>query len=168
MREAPQGGVFIAGRFIPGGSQVRIPSHVIQRDPKNFERPLEYLPERWLKTADDKLFNKGAFFPLLVPTALLIGRSLTTWLLCSLFGPFQCVIRCFTLVVADCSSARSCVGKQFAYQEMRLFIATILWKYDMKFSAGFDSYAWEAHVKDNGTLLEIHEPLDVVLACRKL
>jgi hypothetical protein len=61
----------------------------------------------------------------------------------------------------------SCVGKQFAYQEMRLFIATILWKYHMSFKAGFDSVAWEEHVKDNGTLLEIHEPLEVVLTSRK-
>jgi cytochrome P450 len=66
MREAPPGGVFVAGHLIPGGSQVRVPSHIIHRDPENFERPLEYLPERWLKSSDLKVFNKGAFFPLQV------------------------------------------------------------------------------------------------------
>ncbi|KAL8278141.1 hypothetical protein RQP46_009465 [Phenoliferia psychrophenolica] len=129
MRQAPEGGILVAGRFIPGGAQVRVPSHVIQRDPANFERPLEFLPDRWIKSEDNKIFNKGAFFPFL-------------------FGPFHCV------------------GKQFAYQEMRLFTATILHKYKVAFRPGFDSFAWEKNIEDNGTLLEISEPLDVILTRR--
>jgi len=132
LRQAPEGGVMIAGLHIPGGTQVRVPSHVIQTDPANFDHPTEYIPERWLKSEqgeEKEGFNKGAFFPFL-------------------FGPFHCV------------------GKQFAYQEMRLFMATLLWKYDMKFAPGFDSYAWERSIEDNGTLLEIHEPLKVLVTRR--
>lgn len=55
----------------------------------------------------------------------------------------------------------------FAYQEMRLFIATLLWKYDMKFAPGFDSYKFEASIIDNGTLLEIEKPLEVIVTRRK-
>lgn len=59
----------IAGIFIPGGTQVRVPSHVIQRDPANFERSTEYDPDRWLqhKIGDEKNgFNRAAFLPLFV------------------------------------------------------------------------------------------------------
>ncbi|KAL8276748.1 hypothetical protein RQP46_010857 [Phenoliferia psychrophenolica] len=104
LRQAPEGGVMIAGVLIPGGTQVRVPSHVIQTDPANYERPNEFDPDRWIL--------------------------------------------------------------QFAYQEMRLFLATLLWKYDMKFAPGFDSYAWEKTIEDNGTLLEIHAPLEVVFTRR--
>ena len=42
-------------------------THIIQTDPANFSRPLEYLPERWLKSADPSMvFNKAAFFPLCI------------------------------------------------------------------------------------------------------
>ena len=49
---------------------------------------------------------------------------------------------------------------------MRLFTATILWKYKVALRPGFDSYAWEKSIIDNGTLLEISEPLDVILTSR--
>ncbi|KAL8283368.1 hypothetical protein RQP46_005778 [Phenoliferia psychrophenolica] len=122
-RQAPDGGVMIGGRLIPGGTQVRVVSHVIQTDPANFEKPLEFIPDRWLKKDDDKTFNKGAFLPF-------------------------------------------CVGKQFAYQEMRLFTTTIMSKYKLKFRDGFDSQAWANGIEDNGTLLEIYDPLEVVVSRR--
>jgi cytochrome P450 len=36
-----------------------------------------------------------------------------------------------------------CPGKQFAMQEMRILLATIIRKYDMKLAPGFDAQAFE-------------------------
>jgi hypothetical protein len=46
---------------------------------------------------------------------------------------------------------------------MRLLIATLVWKYDLAFKPGFDSHAFENSIIENGTLLEITRPLEVVV-----
>lgn len=60
-----------------------------------------------------------------------------------------------------------CPGKQFAYQEMRIVIATLLFKYDASFPEGFDSFAFEHNLKDNGSLIEVMDPLPVIFTRRK-
>lgn len=50
---------------------------------------------------------------------------------------------------------------------MRILIATLIYKYDVDFEAGFDSYAFESAIRDNGSLLEIITPLKVVFTKRK-
>lgn len=70
------------------------------------------------------------------------------------------------ILTTDCFPPFAGAGKQFAYQEMRLFLGTLLWKYDMKFPPGFDSYGWENSIEDNGTLLEIHTPLEIIVTRR--
>lgn len=88
----------------------------------------------------------------------------------SLFSPFQYVFSAPSPHAPSSNLAQpnSCVGKQFAYQEMRLFISAILLRYDMCFRPGFDSYAWAKSVEDNGTLLENHKPLEVIFTRRKV
>lgn len=69
LREAPTEGASICDIFIPGGTQVRVLSSVIQRDPRNHADPLEFRPERWLKAeqgGSGDHFDKRAFFPLCV------------------------------------------------------------------------------------------------------
>jgi hypothetical protein len=85
-----------------------------------------------------------------------------------LFGPFQYVV-CVIIIqnVQTDRRVRSCVGKQFAYQEMRMLIATLVSKFDISFKPGFDSYAFEKGIIENGTLLELTRPLEVVVTRRK-
>ena len=59
--------VTIAGVQIPAGSDVAAPSWVVHRDPRWYQLPLEFLPERWL-SKDGELpleqrLPKHAFFP---------------------------------------------------------------------------------------------------------
>lgn len=63
------------------------------------------------------------------------------------------------------AGAYHCVGKQFALQEMRMVIATIVHKYDMAESSNFDTDLWESSIEDRG-LIEIHKPLSVTLKKR--
>jgi len=46
--------------LLPAGSTVLVSPYVIQRDPRHFERPLEFWPERWLRPEKPPRF---AFFP---------------------------------------------------------------------------------------------------------
>jgi cytochrome P450 len=47
-RTTPPDGMNIAGVWVPGNTTVSASTWTIHRDPELFERPLEFLPERWL------------------------------------------------------------------------------------------------------------------------
>jgi cytochrome P450 len=54
----------IRGELIPPGTRVVIPIWLLHRDPKYWTDPLEFKPERWLKTSEkDPLFHHFAFLP---------------------------------------------------------------------------------------------------------
>ncbi|KAI0218423.1 hypothetical protein L0F63_005710 [Massospora cicadina] len=48
MRTAPEGGATVMGVHLPGGTKVGIPMFSIHRSHLAFDRPDEFLPERWL------------------------------------------------------------------------------------------------------------------------
>ncbi|OQU95023.1 hypothetical protein CLAIMM_01292 [Cladophialophora immunda] len=64
-RITPPQGLQIDEVYIPGDTIVGVPVHTLQRDPRYFERPLEFIPERWEQTSVEKSpffpFSKGAF-----------------------------------------------------------------------------------------------------------
>ncbi|KAL1989438.1 hypothetical protein VTN49DRAFT_7249 [Thermomyces lanuginosus] len=47
-RVVPPGGATICKTFIPGGTVVEMSSHFVHRDPTIFEKPDEFIPDRWL------------------------------------------------------------------------------------------------------------------------
>jgi cytochrome P450 len=47
----------------------------------------------------------------------------------------------------------ACLGKNLAYQELRLFMATVVKKFDFEFAQGFDPAEFERDIKYKGTLL---------------
>lgn len=57
-RLTPPEGLAIDGTYIPGNVIVSVPTHTIHLDPRYFEDPLEFLPERWesIVSADDVPF----------------------------------------------------------------------------------------------------------------
>jgi cytochrome P450 len=46
-RTTPAEGLTIDGVYIPGNITVSVATRAIQRDPRYFARPLEFIPERW-------------------------------------------------------------------------------------------------------------------------
>ncbi|KIX10550.1 uncharacterized protein Z518_01633 [Rhinocladiella mackenziei CBS 650.93] len=61
-RVTPREGIIVGDEFIPGDVVLRVPSFVIFRDPRYFERPKEWIPSRW--TSENHLVkSKGAFIP---------------------------------------------------------------------------------------------------------
>ncbi|KAL1799918.1 hypothetical protein ACET3X_000260 [Alternaria dauci] len=47
-RITPQDGSTVVGQFIPPGTVLSIPQHPMYTHEKNFKRPFEFLPQRWL------------------------------------------------------------------------------------------------------------------------
>ncbi|KAL7812160.1 cytochrome P450 [Trichoderma aethiopicum] len=52
-RTVPPQGLFIDGRFIPGGTIAAVPTYTIQHDERYWEDPLAFKPERWEGCATD-------------------------------------------------------------------------------------------------------------------
>jgi len=74
-RHSPKGGINLNGHFIPEGCVVVTPQHVIQRSPKAFAKPDEFIPERWT-TQTEMILNKDAFFPFSLGRYGCIGKQL--------------------------------------------------------------------------------------------
>jgi len=69
IREVGIGGITIDGQFIPSGVDVGVPQHVVMRNPRYFDAPLEYRPQRWLPTeasAGEIKDSRSAFCPFLM------------------------------------------------------------------------------------------------------
>jgi len=112
QRMTPPEGLKIAGRYIPGDVLVSTPTHTIHRglyesclyeeprfnsvtiDPRNFDRPNEFIPERW-SSQPDLITRKDAFNPFST----------------GVFG---------------------CVGKPLAMMELRMVVALLVRKFDIK------------------------------------
>ncbi|KAH7053258.1 cytochrome P450 [Macrophomina phaseolina] len=60
-RLTPPEGLQIGDVWIPGNVTVAVPPYTVQRDPRNFERPDEFLPERW--TEGRAKPEEGGFMP---------------------------------------------------------------------------------------------------------
>ena len=74
-RNSPKGGIFIDGNFIPEGCVILSPQYTIQRSPKAFDQPDEYIPERWT-TRSELILDRSAFFPFLTGKYGCIGKQL--------------------------------------------------------------------------------------------
>jgi cytochrome P450 len=62
-RVTPPEGLFIDETWIPGNTILVVPQYVVQRDARNFPRPLEFIPERWLEKESGLIVDDRAFFP---------------------------------------------------------------------------------------------------------
>ncbi|KAJ3545114.1 hypothetical protein NM208_g2676 [Fusarium decemcellulare] len=67
-------GAVVAGHYIPPGTTVGVDNWSVFRDPRNFQDPDSFLPERWLdETSED---NKDAFQPFSLGPHACIGMHL--------------------------------------------------------------------------------------------
>jgi cytochrome P450 len=78
MREVGPGGITVNGRVIPRGVDVGVPHHVIMRNPKYYDDPLEYNPQRWLptETSNENLkVARAAFCPFGIGPTGCVGKA---------------------------------------------------------------------------------------------
>lgn len=103
-REVMKGGIVIDGEYIPEGVILGVPSYVVHHDRDAFPDPWSFRPERWI--AGSKLDEEGV-------TVSKEDIRTAREAMC----PFSL-------------GSRGCIGKVFAYMEMRNAIASVLWYYD--------------------------------------
>lgn len=123
--------------FIPEGTRVFMSLYALQRDPRYFSpAPDKFWPERWLEESSsvDKLTTGST---LIHNTEAFIPFS---------FGPAHCI------------------GKQLAYREMRIVIASMLQKFDICFEKGYNTEQWLDDLRDE--FLLVKGKLPVVLQAR--
>ncbi len=127
----------INGVEIKGPALVRIPIWAMQRDEKNFPRPLEFLPERWVRLDYDDSDNSNT-------TANTTATSKQhVWVERSMNDPseeekkwaikYDIPPANRDAFLAFSAGARSCAGKKFAYQEAMIILAFLI--RDLKFEA---------------------------------
>lgn len=69
-RLTPPEGLQVGERFVPGGSLVRVPLSTVFRDPRLFDRPNEYVPERFT-TETHMVRDKASCNPFMIGTSSL-------------------------------------------------------------------------------------------------
>ena len=62
-RVTPASGLQIDEVFIPGDTNVIVPAYAIQRDPRYFEDPDTFIPERWTDEKSEMIRDRAAYAP---------------------------------------------------------------------------------------------------------
>jgi len=117
--------------FIPEGTQVFIPTYTLHRDPRYFSPlPNAFWPERWLPPPA-RQYPTSLFGPSPSPTRIEKDFILdTTAYIPFSFGP------------------SACVGKNLALQEMRIIVALVAQKFEMRFAEGYEERRWFEEAED--------------------
>ena len=133
--------LIIPDRVIPPNTSIFTSVYTLQRDPRYFSPyPDDFLPERWLNNLPE---GKTEEYEL---SSAPFTHDLAAFIPFS-FGP------------------ASCLGKELAYKEMRLTIATLVRKYDFRFADGYDPDRYIRELKDNVGLMKGEFP--VILTKRR-
>ncbi|OJD31749.1 high nitrogen upregulated cytochrome p450 monooxygenase 1 [Diplodia corticola] len=75
QRLTPPEGATIAGRFVPGDTLVSVQCWSVQRDPRNFPQPEDFIPERW-SSMPELALHKEALIAFSTGTYSCVGRPL--------------------------------------------------------------------------------------------
>ncbi|KAI8937337.1 hypothetical protein NX059_006543 [Plenodomus lindquistii] len=75
-RVVPEDGSTIVGQFIPPGTSVGVYQHATYTHPRNFKRPLEFIPERWLGDKQFEDDQRHAVQPFSVGTRDCVGKNM--------------------------------------------------------------------------------------------
>ena len=116
-RVVPKGGRVIAGKFVPEGVIVSVPTYSLLRNEEVFENAAEYIPDRWLTDDQEKK-----------------RRMLAMHL------PFS-------------TGPRACIGRNIAYFEQIVVIATLVKFYDFKVPENFELETQERFNSNAGNLV---------------
>jgi cytochrome P450 len=85
QRVTPPEGLSVNGHFIPGDMIVQIPSFALYRDPRNFIKPDEFIPERWIDKKE-LVLRKDAFMPFMTGPYSCAGKGMAMMELRSVVG----------------------------------------------------------------------------------
>jgi len=67
-RVTPTDGLTIGGVYVPGDTIVSVPPYTINRDPRYWEKPAEFIPERWTDENPGLIKDRSVYTPFLIGT----------------------------------------------------------------------------------------------------
>ncbi|KAJ5398155.1 hypothetical protein N7509_006268, partial [Penicillium cosmopolitanum] len=76
-RITPKAGGYIDGRWVPGGTWVSVALLAAYRSPRYWQRPEEFIPERWLGDPEFASDNRQIWAPFSIGPRKCIGMNLT-------------------------------------------------------------------------------------------
>ncbi|KAJ7116453.1 cytochrome P450 [Mycena epipterygia] len=118
------GGQTIGSHFVPEGTSAVVHTYSLHHDPRYFSPfPDTFLPERWLASGEQTALEP------------------------KIFGEHE-VIHDTRAFIPFSVGPSNCVGRNLAYQEMRMVVCTLISKFDMRFEEGFDVNSWEENMLD--------------------
>ncbi|KAL5529670.1 hypothetical protein ACEPAG_5655 [Sanghuangporus baumii] len=139
------GGKLVAGRFIPENTAIYIPPYALHRDLRYFSSsPDSFIPERWLDVSPNSPNSPN--FPINSSTTSEKSERYRTNT--TAFIPFS-------------SGPASCAGKNLALMEMRMVVATVMQKFDVRLGGklhseggggggrDYDPCQWEEDLQDH-------------------
>ncbi|KAJ4378142.1 hypothetical protein N0V83_000975 [Neocucurbitaria cava] len=74
-RFTPEDGSTIVGQYVPPNTNLTIPQHAMFTHEKNFKRPMEYIPERWLGDSEFDGDEKQCVQPFSVGSRDCVGKK---------------------------------------------------------------------------------------------
>lgn len=102
------GGAEIDGTFVPEGISVGVPIYTLHHNPQYFEKPHEYIPERWIEGS---------------PVSVTGFKSVVSE---------DTIDEAKLALVPFSTGVRGCVGKGLAYMEMSTALARVLYLFDIR------------------------------------
>ncbi|KZZ99146.1 Cytochrome P450 [Moelleriella libera RCEF 2490] len=89
QRITPPEGLTIGQNHIPGDTIVKVPTHTVLRDARNFEMPNEFIPERWTTRAE-LVKNHSVFLPFSAGPHACAGQRLAMMEMRSVIAEILC------------------------------------------------------------------------------
>ncbi|KAG6893791.1 hypothetical protein C0992_008620, partial [Termitomyces sp. T32_za158] len=109
----------IGTSLIPEGTITGMHMYPLHRDPRNFFLPDRFIPERWLPVEQQLALEPEIFQ-----------------------NPKEIIHRPDAFIPFSYGPA-DCVGKRFAWQEMRALVCAVLQRFDLQFAGDYDKATWE-------------------------
>ncbi|KAI4700785.1 hypothetical protein J4E81_003749 [Alternaria sp. BMP 2799] len=74
-RLTPQDGSTVVGQYVPPGTIIMIPQHAMYLSDKNFKRPMEFLPQRWMGDPEFESDERQCVQPFSIGSRDCVGKN---------------------------------------------------------------------------------------------
>lgn len=130
--------------FIPEGTAVVVPPYTLFRDPANFSPcPDTFWPERWLHSSASKRTPAQALAEANAPQSQISEKS------APVSSDKEDIVNTNTAAFIPFSyGPANCAGRNLALVEMRMVVALLMQRFDMRFADGYDPGLWEEEIQD--------------------
>ncbi|KAH8118549.1 cytochrome P450 [Phellopilus nigrolimitatus] len=126
------GGRWLGKNFVPEGTAIDVPIYTLFRDPRYFSpAPEEFWPDRWLQSSAKKRTPKQEFNENATAGSAQSDGAMNA----AAFIPFS-------------YGPVNCAGRNLALVEMRMVVALLIQRFEMRLEDGYDPRDWDKALED--------------------